>query len=40
MVETEADLEDGFAFGARSAIASTTGAKAAERREESASPPD
>ena len=40
-VETEADLEDGFAFGARSdssAIASTTDARAAERREESAFP--
>jgi len=35
-VETEADLEAEFAFGARSdssAIASTMGAKAAERRE-------
>jgi len=33
MAETEADLEDAFAFGARSdssAIASTTGANAAE----------
>jgi len=38
-VEPEADLEDEFAFGARSdssAIASTTGAKAAEKREGSA----
>jgi len=41
MAETEADLEAEFAFGARSessAIASTTGAKAAERREGSAFP--
>ncbi len=41
MVETEADLEADFAFGVRSdssAIASTTGAKAAERREGSAFP--
>jgi len=41
MAEAEADLEDEFAFGAHSdssAIASTTSAKAAERREGSAFP--
>jgi len=41
MAETEADSEAEFAFGAcseSSAIASTTGAKAAERREGSAFP--
>jgi len=41
MAETEADLEAEFAFDARSessAIASTTGAKVAERREGSAFP--
>jgi len=41
MAETEADLEAEFALGAfsdSSAIASTTGAKAAERREGAAFP--
>ncbi len=43
MAETEADLEDAFASGARngsSSVASTTGAKAAERAGRTRSEPE
>jgi len=38
MADTEANVEDEFAIGARSVLASTTRAKATERREGSAIP--